>query len=256
MTKAYLAVSCLLTGAILAAAAFSAIAAAVAPAWAEGAGKRFLMGIARLGGVDTAARPPSAAPVVGPAALGTALGPEPPALAHAGDGAALRIQRGALESRLTELEARVPGILGTLTEGPSRFPARADRALEAWETVRDPLLLYLNAAARPGRDAEALGETADIVDLAPRLVSRLESLRRERADLLKAVFKTLDPAALARVLTAEGAEASDARAMSILFLLPPRSASELLERLSRYDPARAARLLEAWVARPGGGSPE
>lgn len=256
MTKAYLAVSCLLTGAILAAAAFSGIAAAVAPAWAEGAGKRILMGIARLGGVDAASRPTSTAPVAGPAALETALGPEPPALAHAGDGSALRIQRGALESRLTELEGRVPGLLGTLRERPPSLQARADRALEAWEAVREPLLLYLSAAARPGKDAEVLSGTADIVDLAPRIVSRLESLRHERAGLLKAVFKTLDPAALARVLTAEGAEASDARAMSILFLLPPRSASELLERLSRYDPARAARLLEAWVARPGGGSLE
>ncbi len=146
----------------------------------------------------------------------------------------------AFEARLRHLEGAAPGVA---PRAPGSKPdASAVEKLAAWESLRLPLLDLVRAAA-PRESSAPLSPIASIESLAPQIVARLEELSAEQNDSRSRIVEGLLPSTLARLLVEEQA-ISDERAVGLLRRLGTQDARAALERLSRWSPRRAARLLE------------
>jgi hypothetical protein len=157
------------------------------------------------------------------------------------------IDFGALEARLLPTgRANLPWSLA-LASARSAVASRDGARLEAWESLRRPLIGFLNAAAGvsggPSMERRTLAEDAAIEPIAKEIAARLESLESEYAGSAERILKSLDPSAIARVLLDDRILPDD-RARRILARLPRGAATDVIEKLSRLAPARAARLLE------------
>jgi hypothetical protein len=218
IARLYSTAACLFLGATITALLFVAIAARLAPESLEGAGGSLARAIARISGsVDS--RAPSgdapAAPAPAPAPRDPPAPAVPVAFGNGGDGGIARaIERAA----------------------------RGRRESEAWRAVEVSLARLFEAL---GVEEESCrpGYGAGIVDAAPRIIERMERLTREQRERKKTLVESLEPRALARVLMDE-ASISDARAEEILAGIGQAARAEVIDRLSRLAPRRAARLLD------------
>jgi len=219
IARLYSTAACLFLGAAITALLFVAIAARLAPESLEGAGGSLARAIARISGaVDS--RAPSgdapAAPAPAPAPRDPPAPAVPVAFGNGGDGGIARaIERAA----------------------------RGRRETEAWRAVEVSLARLFEALGAEEEESWRLGDGAGIVDAAPRIIERVERLTREQRERKKTLVESLEPRALARVLMDE-ASISDARAEEILAGIGQAARAEVIDRLSRLAPRRAARLLD------------
>jgi len=157
---------------------------------------------------------------------------------------AVRVDVGALESRLRLLESTAsPWVDGSPSAARGLEPGLALRQLEAWETLREPLLELTNTSAGTGSDAVPAQSTG-IETLAPWLARRVREITAERRSARERRLSGLTPATLARLLAEEGA-VSDERALVLLESLDDEEQSDVLARVARTDPGRVGRLVGA-----------
>jgi hypothetical protein len=216
ITRIYSTVACLFLGAVLTAALFAAVAARLAPEWVEEAGGSLSRAIARLaGGTPPAGSEAAPAPA------------EPPPA---------RPVSGAGEPAAAVLPAGFPDGGGGESPGVAAGrAARSTREAGAWRAVEGSIARLLEAAGDSG--SERVDAAA-----APRIAARLERLARD-LETRAAAAVSLEPRVLARVLL-EDESITDERAMEMLDTLRPAARAEVIDRLSRLSPRRAARLLD------------
>jgi hypothetical protein len=223
IARLYSTAACIFLGACITAVLFALVAARLAPEWLEGLGTSVSRGIARIAGTSPA-----------PAVADAPAAPAP---------ASLRGEQPA---------AAVPAALGSAAGGgPMRAVGRPPRGrleAEAWRAVEESLARLLDAF----EDGEArLRPGAGIIAAAPGIIERLDRLTRSRLLRRAGLAESLEPRALSRILMDEDA-ISDARAAEILAGIEPAARAEVIDRLSRAAPERAARLLDCAL---GGGLP-
>ena len=127
---------------------------------------------------------------------------------------------------------------------PRRDPASIvlEQKLAAWEAIRKPLLSFLASVHVEGDGEATLEESADIRSLSG-LMGRKLGLLCERVRLGEpGLLPRIEPRTLARILVEDGT-LQDEDSIRCLESLDEPERAELLERLSRLSPRRAAGIL-------------
>lgn len=260
--RLYVLLSGAVCGVLLGGVVFFSAAAWIVPEWTRTVGHEVSAAIALLStegseGSPVAIRESDGEPAPSPASMpGRTSSPATSSILPTADtgqdavgSRATREEGNDPESAVRELEGRLALLRRGLPDSEAvkalRHQGRGavEARLLAWERLRDPLFSVL--ALFPGRETDRLlkDRDADIRLVAEDIVSRLAAIEVELEDTRAGVLESLDPLTVARLLLEERS-LSDAQALAILGRFPDRRATEVLERLSRRSPERAARLLK------------
>jgi hypothetical protein len=255
LVRLYVLISCSLSGALVCGALFTLVGLWLMPERVRdlARGLSESTGLALAGkeaSPDAHPEPPPgpvaalAAQMARPAALESSSGAGKAAAAAETDS---WVDVAALESRLRLLENEVPvrgAGQGTII---GAGPAEWKEMLKAWEEIRGPLFKFLSASAPAGAKGASFPEDADIRRLSGEVAARLTALLGERTALKRKLLQKMEPRALARLLV-ESQAFPDAQAVELLSQLSSAEASEVLERVSRWSPETAARLVRLVLA--------
>lgn len=255
LLKAYVAIACTLFGALLAGGVVLLVLSWLAPGLVSAAWTRASRQPSQLAGgsLDVSSAVSSGVTPAAVALLPAGGLDAPPGAGQTENRAAEQANRdgwidiGALEARLRLLDRAVPPWSFDSAASASVSSAR-DKRLEAWESLKRPLIGFLNATTESVAESPPFPEEAVIESIASEVSARLDALRAEYATSASKILKTLEPSAIARLLADDKALTED-RARLILSRLPAGEATEVMEKLSRLAPGKAARLLEklAWT---------
>lgn len=145
------------------------------------------------------------------------------------------------ESRLGLLEKEVARESGVVAKERTRL----EELSKGIEGTRAALARTLSAILdRPI-------ESSDVVDQAATIEQELERIEAEEKSLPQLIetLRSMDSKALAAVFSgANGQGLSERQSLRLLRGLPPRKSAQVLEELSKADPARASSLVEQLAA--------